>query len=569
MAVKKILSPAMRAANQTEKRMRAEKELARRKDLQTAETYQNLVAAQTATNAAPAATQATIAVAALADTGIILRVPAGGRAELTVTGLEGWHYDTAQLTLVPYGRNMALPLTLEKNEPGPNGYAAAHALPLSPPLFIGGIICQYQPALTRSSNVGRRDRLTLTADTDISVSMYSVGTGSFDTANSTFIGRHVSKLTLNQLYAHSAAPWITAILPNTGEGLSISRDDDRVLHQVPRKLGNDDSAQSSDLSDYLNEKSEAGESSATFLIGSRTDCVLRLQLSLTRRQLATGLADRDSSGETLLSPWQPEVLVPNLPAGGAGTISLRADMNVEGPALTGLKAPATLLDCQGIHLPPRVSLLQRFHLPGNGDQIRQFSGVWLYLSNPPDKAETLQIDLADFDADTAGPGKLRGTVKADISPRQMDLQPIGDGIFAHWAAFETPITVDIPDLDRQFALVLRDASGPIPLLECAAASAHLSPALSRNLGRSDRWSQRRFGQPAKVLLFELGETTQGIPATLTAQSGAVTTTITFPEDTSDLALTLPSAAQVQLFSNRQITLSDLQISSSTAPETLG
>lgn len=565
MAAKKIPG-AVEAMERRAKGRKAARDAQARDEQGTSDrSYGDTVAALTAAGAAPAPTETTLTASAL-DTGeAILRIPAGGTATLRVTEMGGWHYDTATLRFEPYGRNMALPLVLERNTPGPSGFEAARTLAPSPPLFIGALVYGYTAYRKGASDVISADVLEL--EVEGSAKSLAMGLNTYHTKIPTweaYIGGAVSKLTLTQKTAHTRTPRVTAILPNSAEGLSVAQEDDRVLHSVPRRLGSGDSAESRDLSGYFNTQSTSGEDTAVLRIGARTDCCVKLTLDITRRRVTEGTLGAPLADPLELSPWQARVLTPALPDGTGVTTTLTARAKPSGPARLGLRTATPLAACQGVMLPPRVSYLQPFRLPDSGQSPRRLAGVWLGLSAPPREAETLFADVAAFDSETLEPGEVRASGKAEISTRQMDLVDIGGGMFAHWMAFDQPLDIDTPELTHTFALILRDLSGPVPLLEApATGNPALSPALFRNFGRSDRWTQRQFGQAAKVLMFEIGETKD--TAVVTLEAGAVRTSVTVPERGAEISLEVPGALSLMLSADREIVLDAPHLLSRSAP----
>ena len=570
MAPRQVRSPYEASQYRLGQRQKAEHEKQANRETSGSRSFDDAVTARTSPDANPAPTELSRSLTALTDAGAILRVPAGGTASLEVSGLQDWHYDDAMFGIAMHGANMALPLTLTRNEPGPDNKAAALTLSPTPPVFMGTVIYRYEKTKAFRSDASSNDKLLLEVeDETIEESMPLPAGKATIQVQETYIGGSVSKVSLLQGLSHDATPQITAILPNTGDGLRISRDDDRSLHQVPRKLVPGDSAETADLADYLNEKVAAGEDRAAFLISSRTDCVLKLDLQITRRRKATGQMGDEASETLTLTPWKPESISPKLPAGDDVTVTLTASPDADGPALTGLREQAMRAACQGVELPRRVSLLQPFTLPGGDGAARRFAGVWLCLSGPPASTETLQIDIKTFAPETQTVGDTLASAKAEISARQMDLEEIGAGLFAQWAAFDAPLEIDVPDLENDLALILSDATGPIPLLECSLTLPQLQPALSRNMGRSDRWVQRRFGHSTKALMFELGETSDAVPATLQVESGAFRQTITITPDADEVTVTLPGQGQIALSANRHLVLDKLHLFSTTTPETLG
>ncbi len=573
MAAKKLNDVEDRIRDRNRSRKDAEDAQRRAAEKQAVSSHANAVAAQTAAGAAPAPSEQAVSASDLRAGGTVLRIPAGGTATLRLSDVAGWHYDRAVLRLDPYGRNMALPLTLERSTPGPGTFAAALTYAPSPPLFVGSLVYGYLGADKTAGRAKGRGVLviergdTLEVEVDgaaTSLTMSTKATGTPLQTESTYIGGHVSKLTLKQRRAQSPPHRITAILPNTADGLTVAQADDTVLHRVPRKLATGERAETGDLSDYLNAQSRAGAAEAVFRIGARGDCCVSLSLDLTRRRVAEGVQGGAVPEEIALSLWHASALAPNLPAGASVTTTLAAHARPSGPARAGLRAANAVALCQEVSLPPRVSLLQPFRLPAPGTEPRRIAGVWLCLPAPPQSAQSLHVDLAGHDPEAGTLLETRATAKTEISDRQMDLAEIGGGLFAHWVAFDSPAEIDTPDLGAPFALVLRDLSGPVPLLECALTGSALSPALSRDVARSDRWTQRRFGHPAKALVFDLGET--GESALLTVTAGSETQSVVVPESGTDIALTLPGAPALVLSADRDLTLSDVSLRSASAPE---
>ncbi|WP_342078147.1 hypothetical protein [Yoonia sp. SS1-5] len=531
--------------------------------------YASTVIANTHPDTYGAVTEINTSIDALTSTGAIVRVPAGGSASLTIEGLADWHFDAAALDLDPLGRNMGLPIDLGERQPGPPAYTSGFSYAPSQPLFINQIVYRYglrPPVLGPLITHSPLNLIELAHGGD--PLRYFVSAAQPDNSQDTqqgFVGAVVNKITVSEAIQYPADLLLTAIIPNKGDGLSIASADDRVLHQVPRTVLPGDVASSTDLSGYLNDQVAAGTQDATFRISSRTDCVLHIKMRAIRRRVDEG-PDTD---DLTLSPWQPTILTPNIPTGTGVEVILTASARASGPALVGLREPVTPDLCQGVRLGSRAALLQPFTLPDSSGAAYRFPGIWLCLTGAPAAPETLKASITTYDPETMTAGDPLATVTTDISDRQIDLADLGNGIFAHWAAFDSPLEIDIPDLTGQFALLLAEASGPIPLIETAVTRPNLKPALSRNFARSDRWSVRNFANSAKALMWELGDDTPGQPGTLTATSGSTTATIIIPDNTTDVSVTLPAASALTLQADRAIALEKIKLNSSTAPDILG
>ncbi len=535
--------------------------------------YDQAVRALSAAGAAPARTDTSKSVTELAAQGLPLRIPAGGSATLSITDVAGWHYDSAVLTLTTYGANVALPLPLTGSSPGPSNFAAVQTFLPKQPVFVASLIYGYVGLQLIGASVNSKDKLVLEVDgvkTDPAWSLTLTSNGKRQSYATKHVGGHLAKLTLLQSVAHAVEPWITAILPNVAEGLVVAQDDDRVLHSVPRALPVNEAAQTSDLSSYFNASAEAGSAPAILRISARTDCCVSVKLSYRRRRLAEGVSG-DALPETVaLSPFEPAVLAPSLPLGDSVQTTVSARATAIGPALLGVGPTAAPATWQTVALPPRTALMQPFTLPQTAAPAPlRLTGIWLGLTEPPADAETLHVDICRFDADSRAPGPALITEKIEISAREMDLtrlETVPDApVFLHWAEFETPLEIDTADLAEPLALVLRDQSGPIPLIEVPApVSGPLMPALWRNLARSDRWQARRFGAAEKVLLFELGIDRDH--ATLSIDNGSDSQSLTFTKPRSELQFVLPGRSSLNLTCDRSVTLSDIQIVSSSIPE---
>lgn len=563
----KVQDPFEFAGKMAKDKKRSRGAIEEKRRRQSSAAYDSLVAAQTAAGAAPAPIESTMPITQMRQSGAVLRVPAGGAARLTLTGLAGWTFSDTHLAIQPYGENVALPLNLPHNTPGPTidqkTYAAARSLPLSPPLFVKSLIYRYRAKPVRKNGLyelhGIGDLLQVTSDgVDKTYKIASAHPDDSQPSQSVFIGGTVSELTVLQASDHTTPFLITAILPNIGDGLSVAAADDRVLHQVPRKLSFGDAATTSDLSETLN----SGEDSVELLIKARSGCALNL--SLTTRRAKTSSGTQDTLADPLIiTPWAPVVLRPTPPAAGSFSTTLSGIARVNGPARAGLLEIATRADCQRIQLPPRVSLAQPFSLSNTGNLGRRFSGLWLMLSDAPTHDVTLVAKITRFDPET-GPGETLAKAMVTVPKRQMDLIPVQDGIFAFWAKLETELVIDTPQLADTLAVLISDVSGPVSLLEAPRTNSALMPALWRDFSRSDRWQTRRFGASDKALMFELGETGDH-PARLNVTSDQVTILSNVQIDGDNVSWTLPNSGNIRIFSDREIELKGFSVMSSTEP----
>lgn len=534
--------------------------------------FDNMVAAQIAPTPRDPQSEVSISIAELAAEGATIRIPAGGVAPLTITGLGDWTYLSASLTISIVGSKMALPLELAQTSPGPEGFFASYDVQFATPTYVHGLVSRYDNlssarALMLTSYA--TSLLSVGADEDVgSIAVtppmqFNAHLPQFD-----FVGATVHKLSLATLIDFQALPYVTAILPNTAQMLSLSSAEDRVLHQVPLTLGTGDIAETADLADYLNEGVAQADQSALLRLSSRSDCVVHLRLSAHRRYEAEGIMGDPLTAPLTVSPWMSAQIEPVQSVGIAPIVALAAEVKSDGPVQVGLRETSGAA-LQGIALPPRAALLQPFTLPGGTDAARRFAGVWLCLSAPPATSETLTMQIAPYDPTTQSAGDPLVTAQAGISERQMDLVPIGDGLFAHWIPFETPWEVDTPDISAAYAVILADLSGPLPLIEVARSSPNLSAAMTRDFARSNRWAQRGFGAVDKALLFELGEIAEGVPAQLTVWSGAAQQSVAVGNAPQDIVVELAQNGPLVFASERAVTVDVVSVRSRSAVDRIG
>lgn len=492
----------------------------------------------------------TVAAQALAD-GVLVRLPAGRAAVLTVTGLEGWHHDHLGLVVEVPSDRVALPLTGEdRPRAGP------------PPFVVAGRSLAWMERVCAFAAPLYLRRVVVEATTPVMVALESPDHGPYGLERAAppaprigTIEAAVSQLTL-MWSAGQTAPRAAAILSNAPANLLLADGADRPLHRVAGTLRHGDVAQTPDLSAGVR-----GDRMVVRLT-SQTEGVVRLRARWRRHRRAEGWQRVDAAapeaGPLRVGVWDAPVVRPDAPPAAVGQVrtQLTAGLRADGPVRAGLCPPADPGAAMPLALAPRRVLAQPFRLAAApAREGVRIAGVWLLLADRPAAPTALTLGLGRFDA-AGGPGAPSlAEARVTLPPEAAGYEAVAGGGLAFWAAFDRPVPIDGPDLHRDHAVLVSGRDGPARLLEVALPQGGaLGAACDGALGGPPVWRRRRFGAAAKALLCDLGlEATESAPGRLEIAGQAVT----LAPGVSRLALEV-AQAPLPIRSSRAVALTELQ-----------
>lgn len=491
-------------------------------------------------------TQTALALDKLTDGGWML-LRAGQVSKLTLTGLDGWTFDHADLNLQLRGPQIAIPPTpapiiYNEIELGLGvGYQGTVRFEI--PRFIHKII---------SVNRGVFSGLSYRADETYR-----------DHFNDGGLSTSTTILTVNQKVAE-ISDWAVIVGPFTGSpqiivdnqamGLAISSAQDRLLHRAPQTLTAGQSAITPNLAEAFNQ---AGSDELTLNLMSQSDCVVYISGNLQRRRVVTGYTSSVPPSLTT-SPWNTLSLIPNsVPSGGPQTTLITGKAKRTGPERLGLTTSNSASRLV-LRAHPRLRIVQPFQpFVAKGQAPVTLNGLWLLLANAPETEGKLTVQIAPWDARRSVAGDPVARKTATLSPGLSNYETGPDGLLAAWIPFDEPWVIDPDQQPLLHAFTLSEVDAALPLVETAQNHAQLSPALYRDAGRTESLTQRRFGGVAKALMFDLGR--DDPTATLGLGSAQVEIGPAF----QDFAVALPHGT-VLTTSDAAIEIEDLSATTTTA-----